>query len=485
MSDGRNFEVIVVGGGFGGIAAVIELKKHGFERIKVLEASSGIGGTWRQNTYPGAACDVPSHLYSYSFAQRAAWSRFCSPQSEILAYLTEVAEAHDVMRHVVTGTRVLACRWNDTTLRWSVDIEDRNGHSTLEADAVVLATGQLNRPAYPDIDGIDDFAGQSFHSARWNHDYDLKGRRVAVIGTGASAAQFVPEIVTQVDALTVFQRTGNWFLPFPAFLMNFFERVPAARGARRATLFTYLEALTTMIRNPRTFGHVGRLQSTAFMRSQLTDLEVRQKAWPNYPFGCKRVLISSDFLPALQRPNVSLVTDRIARITARGPVTEDGRVHDVDCIIYGTGFRATEFMFPMEVTGAAGRSLRDAWAAGPRAHLGITMAGFPSLFVMYGPNTNTSGGSIIFYLEAQASYIRQAISVARDQRVAVDVHAAVETASTERVRNRFDGTAWQQCSSWYRDAQGRDVANWPGYMREYARATAQFDPAEYRLLSRE
>ena len=482
MSGPRKFEVIVVGAGFGGVAATIELKKQGFEHIAVLDSAAGIGGTWRQNTYPGAACDVPSHLYSYSFAQRTTWSRFCSPQSEILAYLMDVADAHDVTRHVVTKTRVIACRWSDSTLRWSVDVENEQGRSTLEADALVLATGQLNRPAYPEIEGIEDFAGTSFHSARWNHDYDLAGKKVAVIGTGASAAQFVPEIGPKVEKLSIFQRSGNWFLPFPAFLMKFFDLFPFARPARRGALFVYLELLTRMIRNPRTFGHVGRLQSTFFMRSQLKGLELRKRVWPTYPFGCKRVLISSDYLPAIQKPNVSVITDRIVRITPRGPQTEDGRVHDVDCVIFGTGFRATEFMFPMDVSGAGGRSLRDAWAGGARAHLGITMPGFPSLFVMYGPNTNTSGGSIIFFLEAQARYIAQAITVARDEHVAVDVRPEVEGTSTALVQGRFAGTAWETCASWYLDASGRNVANWPGYMGEYARATARFDRSEYRLL---
>jgi cation diffusion facilitator CzcD-associated flavoprotein CzcO len=252
---------------------------------------------------------------------------------------------------------------------------------------------------------------------------------------------------------------------------------------RRKFMFYYCESLTLMIRNPRTWGRIGHWRSTAFMRSQLKDPEVRRKAWPDYTFGCKRVLFSSQFLPALRRPNVELVTDAITGMTAEGLVGADGRVHEVDCVIYGTGFRTTEFMFPMEITGAGGRALRDAWADGPHAHLGMTVPGFPSLFVMYGPNTNTSGGSIIAYLEAQASYIRQALSLVRAHgAAAIAVRPEVEAQSDREVQARFAGTAWTRCDSWYRDDTGRIVANWPGYMREYFERTALLDPSEYALI---
>jgi cation diffusion facilitator CzcD-associated flavoprotein CzcO len=334
---------------------------------------------------------------------------------------------------------------------------------------------------------MESFAGRSFHSARWAHDYDLTGKRVAVIGTGASAVQFVPPIAAQAAQLTVFQRTGNWILPrrnnvYPRLLATLFRLFPILGAAWRQTLFYYLESLTAQIRHPRTLGQVGKIWAQLFMRGQLRDPEVRRKAWPDYPFGCKRVLFSSAFLPALQRENVELVTERIARMTPAGPQTEDGRVHEVDCVIYGTGFRTTEFMFPMEITGVGGRTLREAWADGPRAHLGLVVSGFPSLFVMYGPNTNTSGGSIIFFLEAQAKYLRQGIQLARERAAAVDVRPDVLAASTETVQQRFAGTAWLSCQSWYRDASGRIVANWPGYMREYARATGKLDPGEFTLI---
>ncbi|HJP75845.1 MAG TPA: NAD(P)/FAD-dependent oxidoreductase [Pseudonocardiaceae bacterium] len=478
-------DVVIVGAGLGGIAAAIELTRHGIDDVILLDAADGVGGTWRYNDYPGAACDVPSHLYSYSFARRSTWSRLCSPRQEILDYVEKVADVFGVAPLVRPNTRVTSCDWDDAAGHWIVRTEGAVFH----AGAVVLATGQLNQPAYPSIEGLDSFAGHSFHSARWDHDYDLTGKRVAVIGTGASAVQFVPPVAEQVGRLSVFQRTGNWFMPrrnnvYPPLISALFRLFPVLGSVWRLALFYYLESLTAQIRHPRTFGHFGRIWSQLFMRMQLRDPETRRKVWPDYTFGCKRVLFSSAFLPALQRDNVDLVTEQIARMTAKGPQTEDGRVHEVDCVIYGTGFRTTKFMFPMEITGIGGRTMREAWADGPRAHLGIAVSGFPSLFVMYGPNTNTSGGSIIFFLEQQARYLRQAIQLARRHDAAVDVRAEVMAASTDAVQDRFAGTAWLACQSWYRDASGRIVTNWPGYMREYEKATSRLDPAEFTLIER-
>jgi cation diffusion facilitator CzcD-associated flavoprotein CzcO len=474
---------VIIGAGFGGIAAAIELRRHGFEDVTILERGSGIGGTWRDNTYPGCACDVPSHLYSFSFAQRGDWSRLCSPQDEILRYLEGVTRDHGVDQLVVPGVEVTACAWDDETCRWSVESSD--GRSW-EADALIVATGQLHQPATPRLEGA--FAGHSFHSARWDHDYDLRGKRVAVIGTGASAVQFVPEVAERAAKLHIFQRTGNWFFPrknmtYPRWLKALFMYVPGVERLRRVGLYYYAESLTMMIRHPRTWGRIGWLRSALFMRWQLRDPDVRRKVWPDYTFGCKRILFSSWFLPALQRRNVELVTEPIERLSAGGIVTDDGAEREVDCIIWGTGFRTTEFMFPMEVTGRGGQSLREAWADGAHAHLGIAVPQFPSLFLMYGPNTNTSGGSIIAYEEAQASYIRQALSLVRSRRAAaIEVRPEVEAASDREVQSRFDGTAWTQCNSWYRDERGRVVTNWPGYMREYEQQTKVLDASEYALV---
>ena len=475
--------MVIVGAGFGGIAAAIDLRAHGFRDVTILEKAPSIGGTWWYNTYPGCACDVPSHLYSFSFSQRADWSRLCSPQEEILHYLGGVARDLGVDGLVRLNTEVTRCAWDEASYTWTVESSEGR---TWEADALIIATGQLHQPAYPKLEG--SFGGHSFHSARWDHDYDLRGKRVAVIGTGASAVQFVPEIAKQAARLHVFQRTGNWFLPrknhpYPAWLKAIFKHVPGVEGLRRRGLFYYGEVLTLGIRHPRTWGKLGWLRSAIFMRWQLRDPELRRKVWPDYTWGCKRILFSSWFLRALQRPNVELVTDRIERLSERGIVTSDGVERELDCVIYGTGFRTTEFMFPMDITGAGGRSLREAWADGPHAHLGVAVPGFPSLFFMYGPNTNTSGGSIIFYEEVQAAYVRQVLAHIRAHgAAAIEVRPEVEAASDREIQARFAGTAWTQCNSWYRDDRGRVVTNWPGYMREYAERAGTLNPGEYHLL---
>jgi cation diffusion facilitator CzcD-associated flavoprotein CzcO len=482
----RNLEVIIVGAGFGGIGAAIELRRHGIESIRILEQAPDLGGTWYFNSYPGAACDVPSHLYSYSYAQRRDWSRLCSPQAEIHAYLHEVARNYDIDELIEHNTTVTSCSWDEQSCRWSV--ETAQG-ARLEADALILATGQLHQPAPPRIEGRESFAGHSFHSAEWDHSYPLAGKRVAVVGTGASAVQFVPEIAAQVRSLSVFQRTGNWFMPrknrrYNAAVRTAIARIPGLQALRRKFVFEYTESLTLAIRHPRTVGRLARLRSEAFMRSQLKDLTVRAKAWPDYTFGCKRILFSSHFLPALQRANVELVTDAISALEPSGIRTADGRLHELDCVIWATGFKTNDFMFPMQIHGREGQSLNESWAGGAHAHLGMTVPSYPNMFLMYGPNTNTSGGSIIVYLEAQAAYIRQALQQLRSRSAgAIEVRPEVEAASDRALQARFAGTAWVECDSWYRDEHGRIVANWPGYMREYLEQTSELDPTEFQFAA--
>jgi cation diffusion facilitator CzcD-associated flavoprotein CzcO len=482
----RSPQVLIVGAGFGGIAAAIELRRHGITDIKILEKASDLGGTWFYNSYPGAACDVPSHLYSFSFAQRRDWSRLCSPQAEIHAYLHDVARTYGIDRMVQTNTAVTSCAWDAERRRWSVETASRTVH---QADVLILATGQLDQPSRPRIDGVDTFAGHSFHSAEWDHSYSLAGKRVAVIGTGASAVQFVPEIAPVVKQLSVFQRTGNWFMPrrnrrYNTTIKTAIERVPALQALRRRFVFEYTESLTVSIRHPNTFGRIARARSIQFMRSQLKDPVVREKAWPDYTFGCKRILFSSYYLPALQRPNVELVTDAVDRITPAGVRTANGSEHELDCIIWATGFKTTDFVFPMRVTGSGGVDLHEYWSGGAHAHLGMCVPHFPNMFVMYGPNTNTSGGSIIVYLEAQAAYIRQALKQLRVRSAAaIEVRAEIEAASDRALQARFAGTAWTQCDSWYRDENGRIVTNWPGYMREYLQQTRELDASEFSFVA--
>jgi cation diffusion facilitator CzcD-associated flavoprotein CzcO len=478
----RSRRVVIVGAGFGGIAAAIELRRHGIADVTILEKAKDLGGTWFYNSYPGAACDVPSHLYSFSYAQRRDWSRLCSPQEEIHGYLHEVAHSHGVEKLVRTGRTVSACTWDEAACTWTVETEEGERH---EAEALVLATGQLHQPHTPPIPGAESFAGHSFHSAQWDHDYPLAGKRVAVIGSGASAVQLVPEIAAEVSHLSVFQRTGNWFLPrrnrpYPTLLRTAFELVPGLQWLRRRFVFEYGESLTLAIRHPRSVGRIGASRSAAFMRSQLKDPELRRKVWPDYTFGCKRVLFSSYFLPALERANVELVTDAVREIRPEGVVTADGRVHELDCIVWATGFKTNDFMLPMAIAGRGGAKLSETWSGGAHAHLGICVPDFPNMFVMYGPNTNTSGGSIVFYLETQATYLRQAIQQLTARGAgAIEVRAEAEARYDHEVQHRFGGTAWTECDSWYRDEKGRIVANWPGYMREYQRRAAELDASEY------
>jgi cation diffusion facilitator CzcD-associated flavoprotein CzcO len=477
--------VVIVGAGFGGIAAAIELRRHGIDEVTILERAPDLGGTWLYNSYPGAACDVPSHLYSFSFAQRRDWSRLCSPQAEIHSYMHEVARTHGVDRLVHTNCAVDSCAWDAERCRWQVHTA---AGDVYEADALVLATGQLNQPSVPRLDGIESFAGHSFHSARWDHEYPLEGKRVAVVGTGASAVQFVPEIAQRVERLSVFQRTGNWFMPrrnrrYNAPIRRAIEGVPGLQTLRRGFVFEYTESLTLAIRHPETIGRLAASRSAAFMRSQLTNPEVRAKAWPDYTFGCKRILFSSHFLPALQRPNVELVTDAIAGLEPAGIRTAAGELHELDCVIWATGFKTNDFMLPMRVSGERGVELQERWSGGAHAHLGMCVPEFPNMFLMYGPNTNTSGGSIIVYLEAQAAYLRQALELLGERRAgAIAVRPEVEAASDRELQARFAGTAWTRCDSWYRDQQGRIVANWPGYMREYLKRTAHIDAGDYRFV---
>jgi cation diffusion facilitator CzcD-associated flavoprotein CzcO len=478
--------ILIVGAGIGGIAMAIELRRHGFSDVTILEAAPNAGGTWHYNSYPGAACDVPSPLYSFSYAQRTDWTHMCSPQPAILRYVQEVARTNGVEPLIRYDCAVDSCRWDGATKTWSV----RTGRGEdFTGDVLIIATGQLHRPVIPDIPGRETFTGKAFHSARWDHDYDLRGKRVAVVGTGASAVQFVPEIVREVAQLTVYQRSANWFLarrnkPYPPGVRWAIEHIPFLQPLLRTFFFHYGEILTAAIRHPNTLGKVVAARSAAFMRRKVKDPTLRAKIWPDYTFGCKRVLFSSHFLPALTRPNVELVTDHITEVTPTGVRTADGTVREVDAIIWATGFATNDFMFPMEIHGRDGVDLRDVWAKGAHAHLGMTVPGFPSMFVLYGPNTNTSGGSIIWYLEQQAAYVRQALELVRSRGAAgIEVKAAVEAASDAAVQRRFAGTAWTDCDSWYRNGEGRIIANWPGYMREYLAAVKEIQPEDFDLVS--
>ncbi|HST40813.1 MAG TPA: NAD(P)/FAD-dependent oxidoreductase [Conexibacter sp.] len=485
-------KVAIVGAGFSGIEVAHRLRAAGHD-FTIFERSDDVGGVWQHNTYPGAACDVPSYLYSFSWAQRRDWSRPCSPQAEIQRYLREVAEADGILPHIRFGSEIAETRWDEATLTWTLTGADGETHS---ADALVLACGQLTRPAFPAIDGMEQFAGPAFHSAEWDHDVDLTGKRVAVIGTGASAVQFVPEIARAAARVDVYQRSAPYMMPrrnpvYPRAVRTAIRRVPGLQKLRRYGMWGVMETFILGYTKVRPLKAAFRLWSVSFMRLQLRDREVRKKVWPRHEFGCKRILFSSAYLPALQRPNVEVVTDRVQRIEADAVVAADGSRREVDAIVWGTGFHADEPVVPMKVHGSDGRELQEAWHGGARAHLGITVAGFPNLFLMYGPNTNLGVGSIIVMIEAQAGYVMSALGLLRGAgsgagagRRALSVRPEVEAASTETVQQRLDGSVWTQCQSWYRkDGDGRIVGNWPGFMLEYVRLVEQADSRDFDLVA--
>lgn len=479
----RALSVTIIGSGFGGLGMAIALRRAGFEDITVLEKADDLGGCWRENTYPGAACDVPSHLYSFSFEPKSDWSRRFAPQPEILDYLRHCARKYDVLRHIRFGAEVTGARFDADANRWDVTLADGAVHRT---DVLVSACGQLSTPAWPRIPGLESFEGEIFHSATWNHGYDLDDREIAVIGTGASAIQFVPQIAPRARRLRLFQRGAPHVLPkpdhaYPPAVRAAFARLPVLqRLSRWATYWTLESRAIAFTRAPRLMAAV-ELRFRRHLRRQVRDAEVRARLTPTDPIGCKRILLSNDYYDALSRPNVEVVADAITAIEPDGLVTSDGRRHRVDAIILGTGFAATDFLAPMRITGLDGRELREDWAAGAEAHLGITVSGFPNLFLLYGPNTNLGHSSIVFMLEAQIRYAMRAVErLAGGDVRRLDVRAEAQRASNAVVQRQIKATVWDRgCSSWYTTDSGRNTNNWPGFTFAYRFATRRLRDADF------
>lgn len=475
--------VIVIGAGFGGLGVAHALREHGIADVTVLERADDVGGVWRENTYPGAACDVPSPLYSWSWATNPDWTRRYGRQPEILDYLRRTAQRDGLRDRVHTGVTVTGLTWVESGDGGHWRVATASG-TTYDADVVVPAVGQLSEPAIPSIPGTETFAGPAFHSARWRHDVDLRGTRVAVVGTGASAVQFVPGIVDQVGSMTVFQRSAPYVVVRPDRLYSrlhhrLFRRFPRVLAVERRATFELTELFNRALEGTSTVGRplmaairgVWRLH----LRRQVRDPELRAKLVPDYPLGCKRLLFSNDWYPALDRDHVEVVTDAITSIEPGGVRTADGRLHEVDVLIWGTGFAATDYLGRVEIRGAGGARLSDAWADGARAHLGIAIAGFPSLLCVYGPNTNLGGSSIIGMLEAQARWIAEAVRGLADGRVpTVEVRREVWDAYDEEMQSRLAGSIWSRCDSWYRDGT-RVTTNWPGTVGEYRARLARVD----------
>ena len=478
-----SYRVVVIGAGFGGIGMGIALRRAGIEDFVIVDKGDGPGGTWRDNTYPGAACDVPAHLYSFSF-RPGRWSGRFPPQREILAYLRDLAEENGLGPHLRLQSGVTACRFDEARAVWDLTL---TGGGTIQAGAVVSAVGQLNRPALPDIAGRDDFRGPSWHSARWDHGAGLAGQRVAVVGTGASAIQFVPEIAKTAAHVDVYQRTPPYVLPktdrrYGEAEQAFYDRFPVARKADRLRIFLYGEVLTSgFVLSPKLLAGPMQLWRRQ-LSSQITDPGLRAKCVPDYVMGCKRVLFSNDWYPALGRPNVDLVTEPIERIAAGGVVTADGTLRPADVIIYGTGFQTLDFLAPMRVTGLRGRRLDQAWHAGAEAYLGISVAGFPNFFMLYGPNTNLGGNSILYMLEGQIGYVTGALRALEAGGLDwIDVRPEVQQAFSAWVAASSRSSVWESgCHSWYTTASGRNTNNWPDHTFLYRHRVRRFDLGTYR-----
>ncbi|MEA2475148.1 MAG: hypothetical protein QOE06_3063 [Thermoleophilaceae bacterium] len=485
-SGGGTPEVVIVGAGFGGIGLGIKLKEAGIESFTILEKASRLGGVWRDNSYPGLTCDVPSHLYSFSFEPNHEWTRRFPKRDEILAYLERCADKYGVRDHIRLATEAASADFDEETGRWRIELA---GGDEIEADVLVPATGQLSRPSFPTIEGLDSFTGEMFHSARWNHDCDLTGKRVAAIGTGASAVQYVPQIAPIVERLDLYQRTPGWMVPKPDRPYRprekaLFRRIPLIPRISRRISFTRFELFTFgMTVAPWLLKGYERAYKRQVRRA-IPDPELRERLIPDYPFGCKRVLVSSDYLPALARPNVDVIGERISAVTPTGVRTEDGVEREVDAIVLGTGFQANEFLAPMDVRGLGGRDLNHAWRDGAEAYLGLAVSGFPNMFILYGPNTNLGAGSIITMLESQVGYVVEAVrELGRSGARWMDVRDDVQSAFNDEVQGRLADSVWVAgCNSWYRTESGKVTNNWAGFVTEYRRRTRHPDPDDFRLV---
>ncbi|RJO71997.1 NAD(P)/FAD-dependent oxidoreductase [Nocardia panacis] len=475
--------LLIIGAGFAGLGLALELRRNGFDNFIILERAADLGGVWRDNTYPGAACDVPSPLYSWSFEPKSDWPRRFSEQADIHAYLREVADRYELTRFIRFDTEVTDAEFDENTGRWRVTTADG---ANLGADLLIPAVGQLSRPAMPNLPGIETFTGAAFHSARWNHEIDLTGKRVACIGTGASAIQYLPRIQPKVAHLTLFQRTAAWVLPKPdteytAVHHTLFKHFPPSRLAERFAVWAFFEVMALGLTDiPAIKAPVVALADWHRAR-QVSDPTLRAKLTPDYAAGCKRALFSNDYFPALTQPNVDVETTPIAAVTPHGIRTADGVEHPVDVIIYGTGFKGAEFLAPMNIYGRGGRKLADIWAdSGARAYLGLSVPEFPNLFLMYGPNTNVGSGSIVYMLESQARYIRQVVEHLTDRPGrALAARPDAEQRWDHWLRSRLEDTPWNFCTSWYRDAAGRITNNWPGATVLYRWKTRAFTAGDY------
>ncbi|HEU4567004.1 MAG TPA: NAD(P)/FAD-dependent oxidoreductase [Marmoricola sp.] len=480
--------VLVVGAGFGGLGLAIKLDEAGFGDFLVVDKGDDVGGTWRDNTYPGAACDVPSQLYSFSFALNPGWSRSFSPQPEIQAYLQRTARESGVLDRFRFGVEVRDAAWDHDACCWQVS----TSAGDLTADVLVNASGALSEPSLPDIRGIEDFAGEVFHSARWDHATDLTGKRVAVIGTGASAIQIVPELAAKVAHLDVYQRTAPWVMPrkdrdYTALERFAFRHVPGVQRAYRTGIYWGRECFVPAFTfNPKLAAPAKKAALKNIERG-ISDPALREKVTPRFEIGCKRILISNDYYPALDRDNVELVTDPIAEVTPTGIRTADGTEREIDVLVVATGFHTTDMPIAAHVKGRDGRTLADAWReSGMTAYKGSTVHGFPNFFFIVGPNTGLGHSSMVFIIESQIAYVRGALQAMGEGDIAaLEPKAEVQAAWTADIQRRMRRTVWSTggCASWYLDDHGRNTTLWPRTTFKFRELLRRFDVEAYDVTS--
>jgi cation diffusion facilitator CzcD-associated flavoprotein CzcO len=486
--DATRVTAVIVGAGMSGLLAGIRLKKAGIDDFVILERSDSVGGTWYDNQYPGASCDVPSHLYSYSFAPNPNWTRAFARQPEILAYFRDIAERFGLNPHIRFNTEVEGAVFDETAGEWTVRASDGRHWA---GRILILGAGQLNRPWIPDIEGRDSFAGVQFHSARWRQDVDLAGKRVASVGNGASAVQYIPEIAPLAEKLTIFQRSANWIIPRPDEEItpkqhSLYERFPILPKLIRLMIYAINESRWGAFRKTGSWAS-RRLEKMARdqLQAQVPDPKLRELLTPDYPIGCKRILITDDYYPAVCRENVEIVTDPIARITPEGIETRSGRRVALDVIVWGTGFETAGLLMPIDIVGRSGRRLHDEWKQGAEAHRGVAVAGFPNMFVLYGPNTNLGHNSIIFMSERQMDYVMPLIDMLlrRDLKF-IDVRPEAQAAYNRELQAKLATTVWAaNCGSWYKH-DGKITNNWSGSTIEFWRQMRRVDLDSYEAVAR-
>jgi len=478
--------VAIIGAGLGGIGAGIRLRKAGVTSFVILERAAAVGGTWRDNTYPGCACDVPSHLYSFSFAPNPRWSHSFSRQPEIWQYVEDVTDHYGLREHLVFGTEVLRADWDGGPARWRL----RTNRGELTADVLITASGPLSEPSLPDVPGLADFPGEIFHSARWNHSYSLEGKRVAVVGTGASAIQIVPKIQPEVKQLVLFQRTPAWIVPrrdrrITDFEKRLYRQVPAAQRLARLGIYISRESLVGGFTKRPAILKAAQRMALRNLAASVPDAELRAKLTPDYVMGCKRILISSDFYPALRRPNVQVVASGLAKVDGNTLTAKDGTSCEVNAIVLATGFHAVDAPIAGLIFDADGRSLAQAWNGDMRALRGTTIAGFPNLCMIIGPNTGLGHNSMIYMIESQLNYIVDYVATLdRTGAAALDTRPGAQQAWCDDIERRMASTVWTTggCVSWYLNAAGRNPTLWPGSTIGFRRATRRLDPGEYELI---